>query len=55
LVEVPMNDYELWMETKLRLERVWKEAERRSRLWVSQIDCSGDAERDLSRGTGGRT
>ncbi|HEX6547568.1 MAG TPA: hypothetical protein VF134_02360 [Candidatus Dormibacteraeota bacterium] len=49
-----MTDYELWVVTKQRLERVWKQAERRSRHILDQLDYSGDEERDLSRGTGGR-
>lgn len=49
-----MNEFEIYYTTRSRLETMWREAERRARLFAAEGELTADAESTLSRGAGGR-
>jgi hypothetical protein len=49
-----MTDYELLYSVRSRLERVWKDAERATRLLAASGHYAVDDEAAASRETGGR-
>lgn len=49
-----VTEYELFYNARQRLERVWAEAERLTRVFAASGHYASDEEADISRAAGGR-